>query len=369
MKHILLISILLLCSCNREKEILNTKQIIFNNINCFDINNIISYQFIPLETNDNCLISNITDIEITNNYIYINDNRNKLLVFDLSGKFIKQIGNYGNGPGEYKVISNFHIDIDKQTMIIADGGQSRIIKYNLKNDKHISTKKIFSFIDCEWLSDGNIAWYSSRGFESVDKKQYYIKITNQNFEESKLLFPMDFIIQYPIFLGSFFYKLNSKCYFNLPHIPEIYEVSSQKITSMYQLDLDNHKFAPQEWIKGEGREDYSIIVNTDYVSAQNVKETDSYISISYFAKGANGYLGFYNKKTGDSYKNSLSEFIRNTGLTDTGVIINTYKNYFIIALNSSVLKRNPNSKIPELKSISEKINEEDNPVICLLKLN
>lgn len=38
------------------------------------------------------------------------------------------------------------------------------------------------------------------------------------------------------------------------------------------------------------------------------------------------------------------------------------------SIDASVLKRNPHGKIPELNVISENMNEEDNPVICLFKL-
>lgn len=368
MKYMLLLSILLLCSCNKNKQTTNIERIVFNEHNKADINNIISYQFIPLETNNNSLIGNITDLKIVNNHIYINSDRDKLLVFDLSGKFITQIGNKGNGPGEYNLISNFHIDTDKNILTIADGGQARMIYYNLKNYAHINTKNIFYFVDCNWLSDGNIAWYFSRGYE-YNRNRYFVKITNQSLKELNFLYPMDMELQYPVIAGSFFYTSDSNCYLNLPHTSIIFKITTQNITPAYQLDLDNHKFAPLEWLERNAAMDYSSIINTDYVSAQNVKETNNYISVCYFTKGANAYIGFYNKQTAQSYKYSISDFIKHTGLTATGIIKNTYKDSFIAILNSSVLKRNPNSKILELKSISENITEEDNPILCLLKLN
>lgn len=70
MKYILLLSILLLCSCNKNKQTTNIERIVFNEHNKADINNIISYQFIPLETNNNSLIGNIIDLKIVNNHIY-----------------------------------------------------------------------------------------------------------------------------------------------------------------------------------------------------------------------------------------------------------------------------------------------------------
>ena len=43
--------------------------------------------FIPLETKDECLISSIFMIKIADSLIYINNNRQQLLVFGMDGKF------------------------------------------------------------------------------------------------------------------------------------------------------------------------------------------------------------------------------------------------------------------------------------------
>lgn len=360
---------LFFCACSKNEQVTDIKTIVVNDDNEFDINNIISYKFIPLETSENCLISNIKQTKIIDDKIYINNEGNNLLVFDISGKFITQIGNKGNGPGEYRLISNFNIDKKKEIISIADGGQARMIYYNLENYKPIKTKKTPPFIDCNWLANGNIAWYFVRGYKSKNKDRYFIKITNKDLKELNHLYPLDIELQYPIAIGSTFYTLNKKCYFNLPHIPTIYEVTSSNIIPVYQLNLGIHKFAPQEWMGHEAERNYSAIVNTDYISAQNTQETDDYVCVGYCARGANAYIGFYNKKTEKSCKYSLPEFIRHTGLTGTSIVNNVYEDSFITALNASVLKRNPYSKIPELKSISESINEEDNPVICLIKLN
>ena len=360
---------LFLCSCTKNEQKGNIKTITFSENEKLNINDYISYKFIPLETSNQCFISSIKQVKIIDNNIFINNDGNNLLVFDISGKFITQIGNKGNGPGEYRLISNFHIDKNKGIITIADGGQARIIDYKLENYEHIKTQKIFYFIDCCWLSDGNIAWYFVGGYKTTNENRYFIKITNRDLKELKQLYPIDYDLQYPISAGSHFYTLNKKCYLNLPHIPIIYEVTSSEISPVYQINLGTHKFAPEEWMERETRKNYSAIVNTDYISAQNIKETNDYISIGYCAKGANAYIGFINKKTEQSCRYSLPEFIRQTGLTGTGIIINTFGDYFITTLNSSVLKRNSNSKIPELKSICETINEEDNPIICLIKPN
>lgn len=368
MRLFLLFAIALLCSCSRQEQSSNIKTLSFGDNNEFDINDVMACKFIPLETSEDCLISKVEQIIINENKIYINSGKDKLLVFDTSGKFITQIGNKGNGPGEYRSIWNFHVDNKKQILTVADAGQNRIIYYSLGDYRHIETKTLFYFTDCCWLSDNNIAWLFWGGYESKDKDRYYIKITDERLNELKLLHPLDYKFTYPVLCGSQFYTLNQKSYLNLPYTPAIYEITSQSITPSYRLSLGQHKFAPSEWMEKEAERDYSAIVQTDYISSQNVKETDNYISVSYYAKGANAFIGFYNKKTGQSCKYPLPEFIRHTGLTGTDIVVDTFKDSFITCLDASVLKRYPNSKIAKLKIISENINEEDNPVICFIKL-
>lgn len=368
MKLILLLSFVFFLSCTRHDQIVDIRTVVLDEESDFDINDVVSYKFIPLETREDCLIGSVRKITIVDDKIYIDSEGDKLLVFDISGKFITQIGRKGNGPGEYRSICNFHIDKEKQIITISDGGQSRLIQYELNNYDHISTKRIFYFSDCCWLSDGNIAWFFWGGYEDEKKDRYFIKITDSKLNELNYLYSLDIEPQCPITSGSLFYSLNQKSYFNLPYISTIYEITSQNIIPTYQLDLGYQKFAPTEWIQKESTQNLSVIVYTDYISAQNVKETSDYISVGYCAKGANAYIGFYNKKTEKSCKYTLPDFITHTGLEGAGIVLDTYEDNFLLTLNTSVLKRNPNTKITELKSIINNIDEEDNPVICLLKL-
>ena len=88
MKYIVLsLSIILLYSCSKQEPINDIKKLVFNEDVNPNIFNTLTYKFIPLETNDSCLFSEIREIKIVDNKIYIiDDKRSKLLVFDISGR-------------------------------------------------------------------------------------------------------------------------------------------------------------------------------------------------------------------------------------------------------------------------------------------
>jgi hypothetical protein len=80
-------------------------------------------EYVPLETDTACLIQNISNVFLTDSLIFVSD-YNRLLKFDKNGKFIKQIGTKGRGPGEYPSLGNFLIDEGNREIFVLS---SRIV--------------------------------------------------------------------------------------------------------------------------------------------------------------------------------------------------------------------------------------------------
>lgn len=99
-KCILLFFILLSCSNLSNRDKIDSK-IYFKSVegNKLDID--IELKFIPLETIDNNLIGNISQIAIYKDMIFVLDRfySKRLYAFKTDGTYIGQIGNQGNGPG------------------------------------------------------------------------------------------------------------------------------------------------------------------------------------------------------------------------------------------------------------------------------
>lgn len=368
-KDLIILLFFLFCSCSQsgmQQE--GVPIFIFRSENDFHAEDRMELQFIPLEATNDCLFSDIQKIQIVDDKIFIIDNKNLgLFVFDLFGKFITQVGTRGEGPGEYMQPYSFYISKETQTITVADNVRCILLHFNLADYTFVSSQKTGNFMDCAWLSDGNIAWVQPSGFVTDKREAYYVKITDKDLNELKLLLPTHFSPNYLLTAGEYFYKKDGDTYLNLSFLPIVYKIESDRIVSAFSLDLTPHRLASLEWLQNNAADHYTgALTKTDYISAYNVKETEDYLSVCYYAKGANDFIGFYNKKEGTSCKYTGVDFLKRTGLVGLGEIKGTYQDYFIATITSGILKLSYIER-EDLRKISMKISEEDNPVLCLFK--
>jgi len=100
-------------------------------------------QVIILETSPECIIKSVNSIELYKDKLFIlDDGTQSLYVFNMNGKFVRRIGNRGNGNGEYKRLSDFSIDREHNIIYIMDEADETVLKYDLNTYKYISTFKI-----------------------------------------------------------------------------------------------------------------------------------------------------------------------------------------------------------------------------------
>jgi len=86
-------------------------------------------EYIPLETNAKSLIRRIVKIDFSKNYIFISD-FDRLTQFDRKGKFIRQVGSNGRGPGEYLHVSSYWIDEKSEKVYIMAWGIKSILEFD-----------------------------------------------------------------------------------------------------------------------------------------------------------------------------------------------------------------------------------------------
>lgn len=109
-----------------EKEVNNIRPINLN-----EIGNDISY--IPLETSENCFLKDLIKVVATESHIAVWD-WDRVLLFDLSGRFITEIGKKGEGPGEYIQLNDYCFSWDGTKIYLLTAYSTRCLEYDLQGN-------------------------------------------------------------------------------------------------------------------------------------------------------------------------------------------------------------------------------------------
>ena len=117
-----------------------------------------------LETNDSCLISWIKNVLISTDHVFINDAGKRILQFDTSGNFIRQIGEIGRGPSEYTSVISMAIDKSKGIIYASD--LKKVLCWDI-DGKFISEIKQGTFSEYIYV-DGNQLWTVSTTYGNKD---------------------------------------------------------------------------------------------------------------------------------------------------------------------------------------------------------
>jgi hypothetical protein len=312
-----------------------------------------SIDMVILETNESCLITGIQEMEKSSQYIFINDAGKRILQFDISGRFIRQIGALGRGPGEYPGIISIALDTLNSTIYVS--AFSKILCYDFSGNFLHEIKAHYSeFI----LVVKDKLWTISTGIRTKSENNLcitnLIRYTLEGYTFDTIAIKK---VVLPSFSGAIFPQayyisdLEKAQYLYFPVlVPEpepvlrdtLYEVKGNTMIPSVKLDFGK---------SGE------IQHGKKQIFVKNIYRTNNYLFAEYTFKRKDIFFCNYNRE-GTSYN-------VNEGFTDdyfgTGIVILKPLNlrdetmYFVKESN------NLDGKI-------EGVSENSNPVIFIVKL-
>ena len=112
-----------------------------------------SIEYIPLETKDNCLIGEVSFFDVSKNFILVYCRKTQTVyLYKRDGSFVRQIGNFGQGPGEYLGVYDIFIDENKNELILSTTGKHLFFNLSGKHLRTIDISKMHMYL---WIYYNN----------------------------------------------------------------------------------------------------------------------------------------------------------------------------------------------------------------------
>lgn len=381
-KYITLLLLLGIVSCNHQKSnkendySIETILIESNHIeSCYDLSPKVKQQFqaIPLETNNECIITEISQMLLHDNDIFISDRKSQRIYhFDTSGKFLNFIGNLGNGPDEYSDLGA--MEIIGNELYLYDKGRYHICVYGfdgefrrkindevyyhsesmlyLNNNLYSITNNILSDIGPFNLIKRNLTTDAVEGHCKFEKEKSY---SHQYWN-----------------LKRYFSKNTNYALFLYSNNDIIYLINNDTILPKYNITFSERKVPNSEIKKGSANALYFAQENNYILGVNSINETDSLLFMSYSDRRL--YDVVYDKYRKDcSVYNWLvfshlgNLLVTNYYTNDNKLIMAQDAYMFRDAWERQYSQNNFNSK--ENKNIMNKLYEvlsdDDNPVVFI----
>jgi hypothetical protein len=267
----------------QEKKIIIVDKFQENEIDLSDI--ISDIHFIILETKDDNLIGNISDLCVINDTLYIWDNLTSS-VFSFyfeTGQFIKKVSHRGNGPNEY--MNPIAITNDSSHIFLLDMPTNHIICLDRELEKlktiHIPIRA------ADLISTGNGFLLSNLGDNIYTDKLVLIDYDGNIMDSFFPLDKRDNPTGSIMLIGDRFTKSSDKVvYFSDSHSNKIYALQNNEMSLAYELDFLAYN------LPNDLNSDEINLFEKPYAFNVNFFALDQKIIFSFF-KNENRYYGIY----------------------------------------------------------------------------
>lgn len=321
-----------------------------------------------LETNSNCLIGDISKIQIKDSLLYIGDFSitQSIFVFNLKGKFIKKLFKQGHGPGEYAAINNFNVD-EQNNIYILDNRLGKEFIYD-SNFKPIFERKIESFFITAATGDTDKSVYYCGNEPNQEKFRYQILIRDNKKNKIERKF-----FKYPsgneklIFVNENHFRYSDGFIFLKPSYSQYIYSIGDSLKHSYTVQFDNvDNFVDLEKMleMKNSNEVRKYVYQNNIVDIYDFDISKSWIYLK-IQKGNANYFAFYDR---DSKKCQVARKLGNDLSYSLllGRVIGLYEDCIVSYTNTDFIKRN--FKQDEIEKKFGNIDEMSNPVLILAKL-
>lgn len=325
---------------------------------------------VTLNTNDSVASIELVDkILLINKKIFILDVRHaSIKAFDLTGKYLHDIGGLGVKKGLFRKISDMSYNKYKNTIyVLCNAPAKTIFEYTIDGTfiRKISLENGATGLA---IGDANsFYYYLNHGGEKAFENYNLVK-TDSTYTHNEVYFNVPANIKTRIGFSGGIYTCNNLIYFNPPLTNNVYSVSRSGIGKTCYLINFGTDSLPSVFKSND-----DLVLNHLKYShlGKSFVEESEFVGFNYVEKGGWLKQAFYNKSTQNIAKTDITSPINDLFRYDifqahdtlmTTAYIRDLKN--LVKKNGGMLK----AKMPDLyKAITSQENK-GNPVIIFYKL-
>ena len=376
---IVLFVFMLSCQSNNETPEINLQKdpnryITLNSNKLFG-----DFELIQLESKDECLIGGYYKVIPTDNNIIIYT-RERILQFDYSGRFLGILANKGNGPGELSSIINCIVDEKHDKLYcIQQSDQKNIHVYDLKTNKF--EKNIPRAINgalgyIQLLNDSILACFPKMDLNG--KYLVYYQDLKGNFIDG-IPYSIDqrkgtVLRKAPEIIKDMEDK--KFLYFN-QKIDTLFEIDSLKKNAIvsFKKDASNQNNSEMNVVDLiVDTEDFLVLCNEEFKLVNSndgsiIMKSDNkrYLSLKWPSLELSEIDNIHFDLFGEYYKGENKSVLNNINTIRNKNIVLSYTYSEFIDIAESMEENNTEDPLG-IVELSDKLNENDNPVLLIGKL-
>ena len=316
-------------------------------------------EMIPLETKKESMFQSIYHIGISENYIAIHS-RGKMPIklFNRQGKFIRDIGKIGKGPGEFTGLYGIQLDEPANRIYLTPfANASQIISYDLDGELQESIPLVYKQTKCQVYIEGDVVTVLSMPFNNEIPPAYQQTIDGELIQEHPIL---DHHIIRPDFSSEISSSNNSGAYDSY-----VMQYGGESFDTLYHYNTKINKLVPQfvlsftgeklgSWTRELSRHYWAPIFGENYRNKKVIVDKNT-LEANFFNLVNDFYGGIE---------------IKSFYTSNNGMFIGSIHAIDIIEEAELLLEKEDISSEDKekLESILKKVDENDNEILFIGKM-
>jgi hypothetical protein len=322
---------------------------------------------IVLETNKESLIGTIDKLYLTDSLIIIFDGKQMcIFVFDIQGKYIRRIGEKGNGPGEYIELNDVFYDAANKQILAHERYKNKIYTYNLHGEL-MSQSKVAKFHFDSFCRTNEGYWIYT--WDHPDG--YQLILLDEDLQNVKAAcFPQKDFFPGNMHASQFSCDENGIPYFFFPPCNYVYQLSGTEALPFIEVDFGERTMPYQRIATMDHNAYESLTANKRYlgsITGFKVNNGKGYFSFqeSGYNIAVNSYNCLFDIKTDDIFVYG-NPFIDKYKYPIASTVKQIWKDKFVFMLDLAIFSDNSFSVLKE--DFSTDINAESNPILYVVEI-